>query len=235
MGGHLMERSYSGAAELRGMAIAVKYNNFLARFIATKIPQPGPILDFGAGIGTISQRLRDLGYDVRCLEPDKRQAAELESLGFKVYRSIEQIEDQSYSAIYSLNVLEHIQDDRGTLAKIIPKLQPGGQILIYVPAFPSLYTMMDENVGHVRRYRMKQLTAMLEDLGCVIETRRYVDSMGFLATLIFKWLGNKDGSVNLQILRAYDRAIFPISRLLDILGAQWVFGKNIMVTARCMD
>ena len=226
-----MEQSYSGTSELRVMANAVSYTNFLTRFIANKTSPPGPILDFGAGIGTFSISLRNLGYDVHCLEPDERMATELESLGFQVYRSIEQIEDQSYGAIYSLNVLEHIHDDRGALSKVISKLQRRGLLIVYVPAFPMLYTANDARVGHYRRYRLEQMTSMLQNLGCVIETYSYIDSLGFLATLIYKWFGDRSGAVNPILLRVYDLAIFPISRLVDKLGARWVFGKNIMVTA----
>ena len=226
-----MEQLYSGTDELRVMANAVNYTNFLTRFITKKISQPGPILDFGAGIGTFSIRLKNLGYDVHCLEPDEHLATELESLGFQVYRSIEQIEDQSYSAIYCLNVLEHIHDDREALSKIISKLQHMGRLLVYVPAFPILYSANDARVGHYRRYRLKQITSMLQNLGCVIETYSYIDSLGFLAILIYKWFGDRSGSVNPILLRAYDLAVFPISRLVDKLGARWLFGKNIMVTA----
>ena len=227
-----MEKLYSGTGELRVMENAVNYNRFLTRCIVKKISSPGPVLDFGAGIGTFSSRLRDHGWNVHCLEPNERLADELESLGFQVYRAIEQIEDHTYSAVYSLNVLEHIEDDLDACAKVISKLQLMGKVLFYVPAFPILYTAMDANVGHVRRYRLKQLTDMLKDVGCVIESARYIDSLGFFATLIFKWLGDGSGTINPKMLRAYDRAVFPISRLIDMLGAQWLFGKNIMVTER---
>ena len=41
------------------------------------------VLDFGAGIGTLSQTVRELGLTPLCLEPDARQRAELDRCGFQ--------------------------------------------------------------------------------------------------------------------------------------------------------
>jgi hypothetical protein len=51
-----------------------------------------------------------------------------------------------------------------------------------------------------------------------------MDSLGFLATLVFKWFGNREGNVNQQGLILFDRYIFPVSLLLDRALSRF-FGK----------
>ena len=58
-----------------------------------------------------------------------------------------------------INVLEHIDDDQGVLRSISDRLEPGGHVAIWVPAFTLLYSPFDAKLGHVRRYRRRQLEA----------------------------------------------------------------------------
>jgi len=136
----------------------------------------------------------------------------------------------SFDYVYTLNVLEHIEDHEAALRQLHDKLKPGGRLLIYVPAFPILYSSMDARVGHIRRYTRRGLVAIVKAAGFDVATVAYVDSLGFLATLVFKWLGSKDGGVNRTALKAYDRAVFPLSRLLDFITRRW-FGKNLLLLA----
>jgi hypothetical protein len=48
--------------------------------------------------------------------------------------------------IYSVNVLEHIHDDNATIAALRARLKISGRLLIYVLAFPLLYTSMDRKL-----------------------------------------------------------------------------------------
>ena len=57
---------------------------------------------------------------------------------------------------------------------------------------------------------------------------RYVDTLGFVAALIFKLVGNKNGALTLTSIKFYDRYIIPLSKLLDHLFHPLV-GKNVYV------
>ena len=98
------------------------------------------------------------GYRVHCIEPDKRHASSLANAGLPVATTLEEIKDCSCDYIYSLNVLEHIEDDVMALRQWYQKLKPGGRILVYVPAFQLLYSSMDRKVGHFRRYTRRALS-----------------------------------------------------------------------------
>jgi SAM-dependent methyltransferase len=125
-------------------------------------------------------------------------------------------------------VLEHIADDAAAVAELYRCLRPGGRLLVYVPAFQVLYSQMDTHVGHFRRYRRKPLVELLGSAGFDVRAAYYVDSLGFLATLVYKLVGDRSGRVSPGSVGFYDSFVFPLSRLVDglTLGS---FGKNLAV------
>lgn len=220
---------YTGVDNLEVMEEAENYNRFLLDLIA-RHAQGTRILDFGAGNGTFARPCRARGMDVTALEPDRRLHAMLQESGVPAVRDVGELPDGAFDYAYSLNVLEHIADDVEALRGLIEKLRPGGQFLVYVPAFPTLYTSMDRKVGHVRRYTRATLTAAVAAAGFRVHDVRYADSLGFAATLAFKGLDNGRGDVNRPLLKLYDRLVFPVSRALDALTHRW-FGKNLVLVA----
>jgi len=221
---------YSGTDNLEVMAEAVNYNAFLANMIERICHGSRLIVDFGAGSGTFAEIVRAQGHDVACIEPDPAQAANLGAAGFPTFASCSEMKPASADAVYTLNVLEHIEDDAAAVRAIADILRPGGRLLVYVPAFPILYGAMDRKVGHVRRYRRRQLVSLLEKAGFTVEHSAYADSLGFAASLAFNAIGSGDGSLNSKAIILYDRIIFPISRLIDTVTAK-LFGKNTYAVA----
>jgi predicted SAM-dependent methyltransferase len=223
---------YSGTETLEIMANAKQYNAFLERLVVKYIPNTGKILDIGAGIGTFAQKISLKGYNVHCIEPDYEQSKQIEKMGMPVSASVEDIDDNSVDYIYSLNVLEHIENDTETLKLWAKKLKPNGKILVYVPAFEILYSSFDKSVGHYRRYRKKTLINCFVNAGLQIETARYADSAGFFVSLIYKWINNgSEGKINSGLLIFYDKFLFPLSRLCDFFCSGFI-GKNVYVAGK---
>jgi len=189
------------------------------------------LIDFGAGIGTFSKRLRTAGYHVRCIEPDPLQRQKLEEQGFDTLQNITSVPDESASFIFSLNVFEHIEHDSVAIREIRQKLKPGGTLLIYVPAFECLWTGFDEKLCHYRRYTKTSLRRLVEQGGLAIERARYADCLGFIAALVFRLLNRSASAVTATTISFYDRWLFAPSRVLDRLFGRW-FGKNVYVLCR---
>jgi 2-polyprenyl-3-methyl-5-hydroxy-6-metoxy-1,4-benzoquinol methylase len=72
-----MEGQYSGVDILEALESAHNYNDYLTRLIREST-EAKDLIDFGAGIGTFSKRLRMAGYHVKCIEPDPLQRQRLE-------------------------------------------------------------------------------------------------------------------------------------------------------------
>ena len=123
---------------------------------------PGPeVLNAGAGQGTLSQTLTELGFEVTSTDvsaeaverlrervPGPALEADLTSLPF---------EDESFDAAVLGEVLEHIDDDRRALSEVARVLRPQGVLALSVPANPKLYGASDVWAGHVRRYSRPDL------------------------------------------------------------------------------
>lgn len=225
------DQDYTGVDNLEVMQDAVNYNGFLLNTVRSCAPRSGRVLDFGAGSGQFAVPMAQLGFDVTALEPDGRLRARIADAGVRAVAGPAEIPDGSLAFVYTLNVLEHIEDDAAALRQLRAKLAAEGRLLIYVPAFPVLYTSMDAKVGHVRRYTRSTLMSAVRTAGFAIDRVAYVDSLGFFAALAFKACGDRGGDINRGALRLYDRVVFPLSRLVDRVAGRWI-GKNLLLIAR---
>ncbi|ATH06684.1 hypothetical protein BIY24_01635 [Halobacteriovorax marinus] len=221
---------YTGTEELEILKHANNYNNFLVNRILRNV-HGSKILDFGAGIGTFLEYVKNaLNTDVKGLEIDTKQREYMLAQGHSVYASIDEVEKESFSTIYSLNVLEHIPDDQEAINNIFDKLEPGGVFYCYVPAFEVLYSEFDKRVGHERRYTRDDLVNKVTKSGFKVKSAKYCDFLGFFAALVFKFLDNT-GKINPKMVRLFDKVIFPISSIIDTVTFGYFVGKNIEVVA----
>ena len=167
---------------------------------------------------------------VTCVEPDDHLRQVLAHKGLTAVADIRAVATDSIDYLYTLNVLEHIEDDQGALNELARVLRPGGRLLVYVPAFQVLFTSMDRKVGHHRRYRLGGLTDKIRAAGFSVREARYADALGFGASLVYRAFDRGDGQVDRRGLRLYDRYCFPISLWLDRVFGR-LFGKNAIVVA----
>lgn len=225
----MSEKGYSGVENLEALQEAVRYNRFLVDAVESAGGGAAAAVDFGAGLGTFATALRVRGCVVRCVEPDATLATRLRGQGFEVHEDLGGLPDGSVDYIYSLNVLEHIEDDAAALQQLYRKLGPGGRCFLFVPAFGVLYSSMDERVGHFRRYRKSGLAGLARKAGFQVTSAEYVDSLGFAAALLYRLVGSRSGSLSPRSVRVYDRFVFPLSRTLDRAGVSRVAGKNLML------
>ncbi len=80
---------------------------------------------------------------------------------------------QTYDIIFLFDVIEHIEDDKGFIESVLFHLKPGGNLIINVPAFQSLYSDYDRVVGHQRRYDIEMLRKLCVATGLSVETWSY--------------------------------------------------------------
>jgi glycosyltransferase involved in cell wall biosynthesis len=170
------------------------------------------VLEIGAGFGNITRHLkgRELlvasDLDPVAVEHLKGTFREDGSVRIGSYRfpldaaARAEVNSLRVDTVVCLNVLEHIEDDRTTLENIREALEPGGRLILLVPAFARLFGTLDEHLHHFRRYEKEELDRKIREAGFEIEDLRFVNRPG-----IFGWW------LNGRVLR---RRVLPRGQLL---------------------
>jgi SAM-dependent methyltransferase len=71
----------------------------------------------------------------------------------------------SFDIVVAFDVIEHVERDVESLAKLREQLAPGGRLMMTVPALPWLWSQHDVTHHHFRRYTRGQLDATLRRAG----------------------------------------------------------------------
>jgi SAM-dependent methyltransferase len=219
---------------LEAMHEAVRYNASLFDLIKkTKPAGSKQVLEFGAGDGVFIRKFRDEGIAVEVVERDTKLRGLLEGrFVCRTYPDTGDVDTDSVDFIYSVNVLEHIENLDRELLELRRVLRRDGSLFVFVPAFEMLWTSLDDEVGHVTRFTRSSIASALSRNGFDITQMKYFDCLGFPAALGVRLMEKlnmfqyQPGSV-----RFYDRRIFPSSRYLDRFF-QHTLGKNIFAVAR---
>jgi SAM-dependent methyltransferase len=149
------------------------------------------ILDVGCGTGTMVRELRRYG---RAQGIDADEAA----VHFSRKRGIEEVEhvpegplpfeDASFALVTALDVIEHVEDDRGLIRELSRILAPGGMLLVTVPAFKFLWGPQDEISHHKRRYTAPEVKELLRSARFEVARLSYFNTLLFPAIAVVRLL-----------------------------------------------
>jgi SAM-dependent methyltransferase len=146
------------------------------------------VLEIGAGIGNITSWLlpRDL-YVASDINPQYLDYLKNLALG-KPYLQVDRIDLEdprcfekwqgAFDTVVCLNVLEHVRDPLLALRNMHGALGPGGRVVLYVPQGQSLYSSLDEVLGHRCRYEKPALAEELRTAGFELESMRDFNHFG---------------------------------------------------------
>jgi SAM-dependent methyltransferase len=159
------------------------------------------ILEVGAGTGSNLAMLQGLGH-VDAIEPDdKARALASRRAGISVEGGMlpDQVHllDGHYDLIVLLDVLEHIEDDRGSLRVLREKLAPGGMMVVTVPASPWMWSAHDVAHHHKRRYTARTLRAVFDAAGLRVRHMSHFNTLLYpliAAARIVGRLRHREGS-----------------------------------------
>jgi SAM-dependent methyltransferase len=99
------------------------------------------LLDVGCGNGAFLSRMRDLGWEVHGVEPDRTAAAAAEGLGIDVVVGTladASWPDASFDAVTLASVIEHVHAPSAMLSQSLRLLAPGGSLHIVTPNTDAL-------------------------------------------------------------------------------------------------
>jgi SAM-dependent methyltransferase len=133
--------------------------------IADRIAELRPVrvLDWGAGWGQMTRRIRARGVTCEAYDywPDRPGGVDAHD-GFPdvpVRHTTEPValpyEDGEFTLALSCGVLEHVADPEGSLRELYRVLAPGGRLLIY--NLPNRFSYLERIAKHTGRYYHGQL------------------------------------------------------------------------------
>ena len=193
------------------------------------------LCEVGAGTGNLTQFFLNLDQ-ILCIEPEPGFRETLERMA-AVHSNVRVLggglEDcaqlaepaGAYDAVVCVNVLEHIEDDGQALRQMMELLQPGGRILLYVPAAPWAFGLLDAKLGHYRRYSRRRIRDLARACALQLEKCVYVNFIGAFGWCLHARILKKT-VISPESARFVDRLVPYISaveRLLPPLTGQSIF------------
>jgi SAM-dependent methyltransferase len=142
------------------------------------------LFDIGCGSGGLLEHLAHRGVDV--VGACDAYLESLEIVGRRMKVPLVLVDEgrlpplgAGQQALALFDVLEHLDDDRGMLRFLRSVLEPGGFLVLTVPAHPFLFDERDEMAHHRRRYRRGELREKLEEAGLEVKVLTH-----FMAPLV---------------------------------------------------
>lgn len=198
----------------------------------------GRVLEIGAGVGQMTREFLSLSTvsHLVAVEPEAEFVEQL--VAFRPADSVvhgtaaDVCPPTGWDGIISINVLEHIEDDAGELVRYFQLLaERNGCLGLFVPARPEIYSPLDRDFGHFRRYTAKELRDKLVSAGFTVERLHYYNSLGYFAWwLSFCLLRRRKFSA--ASVRFYDRVLFPCVYWIESRLCSPPFGQSLLVIAR---
>lgn len=136
---------------------------------ATGTMQPkARILDVGCGTGFFLDAVKDTyetwGVDASPVAVNLCHERGLKNVFLGSATNLSAVADKQFDAVFFLDVIEHLDDDRAALLNAAALLRPNGVVIITVPAFMFMWTQHDDLNQHKRRYVRAQLETLLRDM-----------------------------------------------------------------------
>jgi SAM-dependent methyltransferase len=118
-----------------------------------------------------------------------------------------------------MDVLEHAADDAGYLAALWAAIRPGAQVLITVPADPSLWSEHDVSFGHHRRYERASLAGLWAGLPAATRLLSHYNArlhpLIKAARVLNRWRGRTSGEAGTD----FSMPAAPVNRALELVFA----------------
>jgi SAM-dependent methyltransferase len=236
--GALDELEGGGRIHTLGLEVlsgAVRYRRYLYELIEPHLGNS--VLELGAGLGDFAAQLHGrkrvvvTDTDQFCLRAlqtrfASRPEVEVQPLDL----SWDPMFDPPVASVLAMNVLEHLEDDTKALMVMAAAVAPGGNVVVFVPGYPSLYGAFDRAVGHRRRYTPAMLRDVVEAAGLETTLLKPVNFLGGLAWWASVRVGGQTRPTP-GLVKLYDRLVVPIMRASE-LRFQPPFGQSLLCVAR---
>jgi hypothetical protein len=138
-----------------------------------------------------------------------------------------------------LDVIEHVDDDRGLLADTVHPMRVDATLVVTVPALPRLWSGWDEQLGHHRRYTRETLGEVTRDLPLVVDELDYVFPELIPPALVRRLAGGRVGRSPDHEISEYpelpawlDRTLWFTSTATAKGRRWWPVGTSLLLAGR---
>jgi SAM-dependent methyltransferase len=229
-----------GLHTLEVIAKADRFNRWM--YDQFKHQLKGEILEIGSGIGNISKLVIEEGRTVTLSDYSEEYCDSLKKkfAQDKKVREIISIDllhpdfekkyegyKKRFDSIFLLNVIEHIEDDLMAIKNCNYLLNDEGHLILLAPAYAWLYSSLDKQLGHFRRYSLDSLRGLLKQENFSILSGAYFNFTGIAGW----WLFGK--ILQQKMLSSGEMSVFnkivPVAKFIDKLVGRRT-GLSIIVT-----
>ena len=173
--------------DLEAMSFAQNYHRWILKEIQPYLGKCAA--EVGAGIGSFSELILGTGIEkLTSYEPSNNMYPALEERLRNEPRATTVNaffgtfgEDNQFDTAIYVNVLEHVENDLEELVRVRRALTAQGRVIIFVPALQCLYSDLDRQVGHFRRYAKRELEDLVVRAGFEPIKSCYFDFAGYSA------------------------------------------------------
>jgi 2-polyprenyl-3-methyl-5-hydroxy-6-metoxy-1,4-benzoquinol methylase len=210
-----------GSKILEVIAKADKFNKWMFETIRPYCH--GNTLEIGSGIGNISLFFIQHGYSITLSDTNEYYIEQLKK-NFKDTRifSIDLVNEdfpekyarllQTFDTVVFLNVLEHIDNEKQAIENCRKLLKPGGSLVVLVPAYTFLFSKMDRELQHYRRYTSKRLFSLVSKKKFIVKKVFYFNALGIVAWTYGKFLGLH--SIPSKEMKLFNNLV-PLAKFID--------------------
>jgi len=225
------DRAEAEYVNLTVMSRAKNFNRWTYEFIRPFLGNS--ILELGSGFGTFSRMMLDdkkevFGLDINQKHTDhaKKNCPDAVFLLHDITSGIEALNGKKFDTMISLNVLEHIENDKLAMKNVTETLLPNGKAVILVPAHPIIYDELDRMSGHFRRYTKKTATELVTQAGLKVTAFKWFNPWS-LPALLYKSRVQKIDRLSPSSIDLYDRLV-PLLKLIE-RAIPMPIGQSILV------
>lgn len=202
------------------------------------------VLDAGCGIGNATEQLSayadyvlavDLSPEnMKVLRHRFADAPHVECAQLDLDENMEEIARKNIDSIVCFDVLEHVEDDRALLDQFFKMVQPGGHLLIKVPAGRWLYGSIDVASAHFRRYIKSELKQKAIQAGWHVKKIHYMNIFGvipyFIKSRILKKQANFSRTMSTRQLARIKRMLPLLKKIDRFIGPP--IGQSLIMIAQ---
>ena len=142
----------------------------LREVFAPYVGQPRRVLDVGSAdapsVGWLRGSHRSVSLDLftEGLVPGEGVCGSVTALPFA---------SGTFDVVGAFDVVEHCANDHLAVSELARVVEPGGRVLLSVPAYPWAWSDHDVRAGHHRRYTRPQVVALVRGAGLTVVRATY--------------------------------------------------------------